>query len=117
LINENRQDERNNDDQERTLSIIMIDAKRTNNNTATTMTDRHPKVKPTSKSTTSTKSKNDRDRLISRRAVEGMIAEGHIIVVYEGQVLNLDGWMDKHPGGKLPLMHMIGVEAGSEINA
>jgi delta8-fatty-acid desaturase len=46
-----------------------------------------------------------------------MIAEGHIIVVYEGQVLNLDGWMDKHPGGKLPLMHMIGVEAGSEINA
>lgn len=95
----------------------MIDTKR--NFTTTTGSDRHLKVKShPSKPTTATKSvKNDRDRLISRRAVEGMIAEGHIIVVYGGQILNLDGWMDKHPGGKLPLMHMIGVEAESEINA
>jgi len=101
----------------------MIDVKR--KSTIASGSDRHVKAKahahkPTTinNSTSTTKSvKNDRDRLISRRAVEGMIAEGHIIVVYEGQVLNLDGWMDKHPGGKLPLMHMIGVEAGSEINA
>jgi delta8-fatty-acid desaturase len=46
-----------------------------------------------------------------------MIAQGHTIVIFEGQVLKLDSWMEKHPGGKLPLLQMVGVDASSEIAA
>lgn len=63
------------------------------------------------------KSTNPRDQVLSRRAIEGLIADGQIIVIYEGRVLRLDSWMEKHPGGKLPLQHMIGNDATSEIAA
>jgi delta8-fatty-acid desaturase len=59
----------------------------------------------------------DRNQILSRRAIEGMIAQGHTIVIFEGQVLKLDSWMEKHPGGKLPLLQMVGVDASSEIAA
>lgn len=62
-------------------------------------------------------SRLDRNQILSRRMIEGMIAQGHTIVIFEGQVLNLDGWMEKHPGGKLPLLQMVGVDASSEIAA
>ena len=58
-----------------------------------------------------------RDQIITRRAVEGLIADGHTIVIFDGQVLKLDKWLEKHPGGKLPLLQMIGVDATSEIKA
>ena len=61
--------------------------------------------------------KMDRNRILSRRMVEGKIAEGHVIVIFEGQILNLDGWIEKHPGGRLPLLHMVGYDASSEIAA
>jgi hypothetical protein len=61
--------------------------------------------------------RSKRDQVLTRREVEGMIAEGHILVVFEGRVLCLDGWIDKHPGGKLPLLHMVGMDASSEIAA
>jgi delta8-fatty-acid desaturase len=54
---------------------------------------------------------------MSRRNVEGLIAQGQTIVIFEQQVLKLDSWMEKHPGGKLPLMQMVGVDASSEIAA
>jgi delta8-fatty-acid desaturase len=59
----------------------------------------------------------NRDQVISRRVVEGMIAQGDIVVIFEGQVLKLNGWIEKHPGGKLPLLQMVGVDASSEIAA
>lgn len=58
-----------------------------------------------------------RDQILTRRAVEGLIADGHTIVILDGQVLQLDKWLEKHPGGKLPLLQMIGVDASSEIKA
>lgn len=58
----------------------------------------------------------DRDRLISAREVEGLIAEGQLIVIYEGLALKLDGWIHKHPGGHLAIMHMVGRDASDEIN-
>lgn len=58
-----------------------------------------------------------RDQILTRRAVEGLIAEGHTIVILDGQVLQLDKWLERHPGGKLPLLQMIGVDATSEIKA
>ncbi|GJC81531.1 fatty acid desaturase [Colletotrichum tofieldiae] len=58
----------------------------------------------------------DRDtRIITPREVEGMIADGRTVVILDEMVLRLDGWLDKHPGGKLAIMHMIGRDATDEI--
>lgn len=56
-------------------------------------------------------------RILSRRTIEGLIADGHLIVIKEGSVLQLDAWLDKHPGGRLSLLHMVGRDATDEINA
>lgn len=58
----------------------------------------------------------DRDsRIITPREVEGMIAEGRTIVILDDLVLRLDGWLQKHPGGKLAILHMVGRDATDEI--
>ena len=57
----------------------------------------------------------DRNRAISRREVEGLIAEGRTIVILDDHVLRLDGWLDKHPGGRLAILHMVGTDATDEI--
>ena len=59
----------------------------------------------------------DRNRTFSSREVEALIADGHIIVIREGRVLQLDGWLDKHPGGRLAVLHMVGRDATDEISA
>ena len=58
----------------------------------------------------------DHNQTLSRRKLEGLIAAGHIIVITEGRVLQLDGWLDKHPGGRLAVLHMVGRDATDEIN-
>jgi hypothetical protein len=58
-----------------------------------------------------------RSTLISRRQVEHLIALGQLIVIYDGQILKLDSWVEKHPGGRLPLLHMVGVDASCEVAA
>lgn len=55
-------------------------------------------------------------RLFSPREIEGLIAEGQLIVIHEGFVLRLDGWLKKHPGGRLAILHMVGRDATDEIN-
>lgn len=45
------------------------------------------------------------------------IAEGQAIVIHEGYALQLSTWMDKHPGGRLAILHMVGTDATDEINA
>jgi sphingolipid 8-(E)-desaturase len=57
----------------------------------------------------------DRNRIITRRAAEGMIADGQAIVIFEDLVLRLDSWLDKHPGGRLAVLHMVGRDATDEI--
>ncbi|GKT50827.1 delta 8-(E)-sphingolipid desaturase [Colletotrichum spaethianum] len=58
----------------------------------------------------------DRDtRIITPLEVEGMIADGRTVIILDEMVLRLDGWLDKHPGGKLAIMHMIGRDATDEI--
>ncbi|KAF1815785.1 fatty acid/sphingolipid desaturase [Eremomyces bilateralis CBS 781.70] len=59
----------------------------------------------------------DRNSVISARQVQGLIADGHTIVIYNGHVLQLDSWLHKHPGGLLPIAHMVGRDATNEINA
>ncbi|EMG47225.1 hypothetical protein G210_2473 [Candida maltosa Xu316] len=54
---------------------------------------------------------------ISRREITDLISEGKVIVIYENNVLNLTGWIKKHPGGELAVYHMIGRDATDEMNA
>ena len=58
----------------------------------------------------------NRNQILTRAAVEALIANGHSIVISEGRVLKLDGWLEKHPGGRLTIMHMVGRDATNEIN-
>lgn len=59
----------------------------------------------------------NKDQILSPRAVEGRIADGQTIVIFEDMVLRLDGWLDKHPGGRLAIEHMVGRDATDEIKA
>ncbi|KAK9370555.1 fatty acid desaturase-domain-containing protein [Lipomyces kononenkoae] len=57
------------------------------------------------------------DRILSRAAIEGMIADGNVIVIYENLVLRVDTWLPRHPGGDKVVFHMVGRDATDEINA
>ncbi|KAK5994281.1 Delta 8-(E)-sphingolipid desaturase [Cladobotryum mycophilum] len=59
----------------------------------------------------------DRDQILTQRTVEGMIADGDTIVIFEDFVLKLNSWLDKHPGGSLVIQHMVGRDATDEITA
>ncbi|CZR35702.1 hypothetical protein LB506_012461 [Fusarium annulatum] len=59
----------------------------------------------------------NRDKILTAAAVERMIAAGQTIVVFEDSVLKLDGWMDRHPGGRLAVLHMVGRDATDEMKA
>jgi delta8-fatty-acid desaturase len=56
------------------------------------------------------------DRLLSPREIEGRIADGQIIVIYNSHALRLDSWLYRHPGGQLAILHMVGRDATDEIN-
>ena len=70
-----------------------------------------PKFKPTNAMTTMC-----RNKVYSRNEIEGLIAAGSIIVISRGRVLQLDAWLDHHPGGKLAIQHMVGRDATDEIS-
>lgn len=55
------------------------------------------------------------DQLLSVRQVEGMIADGHTIIILHQKVLKLDAWMKYHPGGHKPIQHMVGRDATDEV--
>ncbi len=50
------------------------------------------------------------------RQIEGLIAKGDDIVIYEESVLRLNAWKDKHPGGNFVIQHMVGRDATDEMN-
>jgi len=58
-----------------------------------------------------------RDETVTAAAVDALIADGHIIVIFEDYVLKLDSWLQKHPGGRLAILHMVGKDATDEIKA
>lgn len=64
----------------------------------------------------SSNARMDRDRLISAREIEGLVADGQLIVIHQGLALKLDSWIHKHPGGHLAIHHMVGRDATDEIN-
>lgn len=56
-------------------------------------------------------------RLLSRREIEGLIAEGRHIFILDGRVIKADAWLRYHPGGDKAIKHMVGRDATDEINA
>jgi delta8-fatty-acid desaturase len=58
-----------------------------------------------------------RDAIMSRRQIEGLIADGRIIVIVDQKVLKVDAWLKYHPGGDKAIMHMIGRDATDEVNS
>lgn len=53
--------------------------------------------------------------LLSRRQIEGMIAEGRAVFILDQQVVKADAWMPYHPGGDTAIRHMIGRDATDEV--
>ena len=58
-----------------------------------------------------------KDRTLSRREVEGLIANGRTIIIVDGKVLQADVWLKFHPGGDKAIMHVNGRDATDEVNA
>jgi len=58
-----------------------------------------------------------RDRIMSRQEIERMVLDGQTIVIFNEDVLKLDAWLERHPGGRLAILHMVGKDATDEIAA
>jgi sphingolipid 8-(E)-desaturase len=58
-----------------------------------------------------------RNQILSRRQIEGLIADGRKIVILDGQVLKTDAWLPFHPGGDKAILHMVGRDGTDEIRA
>lgn len=58
-----------------------------------------------------------KETILTRREVEGLIADGRNILVVDGEVLKVDAWLRYHPGGVKAIMHMVGRDATDEVNA
>ncbi|KKY29271.1 putative fatty acid desaturase [Phaeomoniella chlamydospora] len=56
-----------------------------------------------------------KDRIMSRREIEGLIADGRSIIIVNQKVLKADLWLPYHPGGHKPIQHMVGKDATDEI--
>jgi sphingolipid 8-(E)-desaturase len=61
--------------------------------------------------------RTSKDRIWSRREIEGLIAQGRKIIILDGQVMKADAWLPYHPGGNLSILHMVGRDATDEIRA
>ena len=55
--------------------------------------------------------------LLSRRQIEGLIAEGRAVIIIDQQVLKVDPWLKYHPGGDKAIKHMVGRDATDEVTA
>jgi len=64
-----------------------------------------------------TANSSQKDRLWSRREIEGLIAEGRKIIILDGCVIKADAWLPYHPGGDKAILHMVGRDGTDEIRA
>ncbi|TQS37155.1 hypothetical protein Golomagni_02380 [Golovinomyces magnicellulatus] len=58
-----------------------------------------------------------KDVLLSRRQIEGLIADGKAILIVNSNVLRVDAWLKYHPGGEKTVLHMVGRDATDEVSA
>lgn len=57
------------------------------------------------------------EKVLSRKQIADLIAQGKVIVIYKSNVLNLTSWMKYHPGGDKAVYHMVGRDATDEMLA
>ncbi|KAI0836131.1 fatty acid desaturase [Hypoxylon sp. FL0890] len=55
--------------------------------------------------------------VLSRRQIEGLIADGRTIFILDQYVFKADPWLKYHPGGDKAILHMVGRDATVEITA
>ncbi|KAI8627556.1 fatty acid/sphingolipid desaturase [Xylariaceae sp. FL1651] len=55
--------------------------------------------------------------LMSRREIEGLIADGRMIFILNQYVIKADAWAPYHPGGDKAIRHMVGRDATDEVTA
>ena len=75
-----------------------------------TMTTRQVPERPSSPQALATR------KPLSRSTIHRLIAQGHLIVIANSHVLQLDKWLVRHPGGEKTILHMVGRDATDEIN-
>lgn len=63
-----------------------------------------------------TKSASRADTVLSRRKIEGLIADGRSIVIVNQNVLKVDAFLKYHPGGEKAIEHVVGKDATDEVN-
>ncbi len=63
------------------------------------------------------KNGNGAETVLSRRQIEGLIADGKFIIIVDQRVLKVDNWIKYHPGGDKAIKHMVGRDATDEVNA
>lgn len=61
--------------------------------------------------------KSRKEKVLSRREIESMIAEGRKIFILDGKVIKADAWLPYHPGGYHAILHMVGKDATDEARA
>jgi delta8-fatty-acid desaturase len=54
-------------------------------------------------------------RVLGRRDIEALIANGRSIVIVDDKVLKVDAWLPYHPGGDKAIQHMVGRDATDEV--
>jgi hypothetical protein len=75
---------------------------------------RSPQQLPTTASHNNTFSMCD-SIVLSRAHIKSLIYKGQPNVISDKQVLRLDNWIDRHHGGRLPILHMVGKDATDPI--
>ncbi|KAI1332272.1 fatty acid/sphingolipid desaturase [Xylariaceae sp. FL0255] len=55
--------------------------------------------------------------VMSRREIEGLIADGRKVFILDQYVVKADAWAPYHPGGDKAILHMIGRDATDEVTA
>ncbi|KAI1135427.1 fatty acid desaturase [Hypoxylon sp. FL0543] len=55
--------------------------------------------------------------VLSRRQIEGLIADGRAVFILDQYVIKADPWLKYHPGGDKAILHMVGRDATVEITA
>lgn len=54
--------------------------------------------------------------LLSPSDIRERIENGELLVIHRGDVLRLNKWIDRHPGGDKAILHMVGRDASDEMD-
>ena len=52
--------------------------------------------------------------VMTRDEIEGLIADGRQVIIFDQHVLKVDAWLQYHPGGDKAILHMVGRDATDE---